>query len=224
MTFDAQIASFEEFHNQLARYREERAVVYRGMESVDYQLIPSVGRMTFWPGQPPEKEERLLLNMFKQRSVPFLEFEPRDEWDWLTLAQHHGLPTRLLDWTWNPLVALYFAVEDDYYTGDSVVYVARDIPMVKINETPNPFAIDNVHYYIPRHVTRRLTAQSGLFTVHPVPTEAFRNPDRIDRLVVLQNARREIRRTLFQYGIHRESLFPDLDGLASHIKWMREDY
>jgi hypothetical protein len=62
----------------------------------------SGGEMT---GLNPER----MLDLFKQRSIPHLERLPANDFEWMFLAQHHGLPTRLLDWSTNALVALFFA-------------------------------------------------------------------------------------------------------------------
>ena len=52
------------------------------------------------------------ITRFKQNALSFLDRPPSNEWEWLLLMQHHSLPTRLLNWTENPLVALYFVVKE----------------------------------------------------------------------------------------------------------------
>ena len=171
-----------------------------------------------------EDEEKLMLNKFEQRAVPYLQFQPTNRFDWLALAQHHGLPTRLLDWTLNPLVAAYFAVRDDLFRGRSRIYVAERIPELDLETFTDPFAVDQVYRYVPSHVSPRLVAQAGLFTVHPDPQAAFDNDPSITEIIEIEDsARREIKLTLSQFGVHEASLFPGLDGQGAHIRWLRQD-
>jgi hypothetical protein len=87
------------------RERARRIPVwFRGSTVSDHKLVPSLGR-------PPFKldHERSLINVFKQNAVQFTDQRPQSEWEWLFLARHHNVPTRLLDWTESPLIGLYFA-------------------------------------------------------------------------------------------------------------------
>jgi hypothetical protein len=219
---DIVISSFGELHDATQKYSTNTAV-FRGVRSVDYKLVPSVGRMKFISTRPREIEEKLMFAKFQQRAIPFLEFTPADDWDWLTLAQHHGLPTRLLDWTMNPLVAAYFAVEDEDFPEDGLIYAAKTIKQLDIRKARDPFQVERVRKYVPRHVTRRLIAQAGLFSIHPDPEMPYDSPEDIDRLIIKKTLRLELKKILYRYGIHAASLFPDLDGLTKHIKWLREE-
>lgn len=65
-----------------------------------------------------------MLDLFKKQAVPYLDQRPDNDWDWMAIAQINGGPTRLLDWTRSPLVAAFFALEEEF-EGDSAIHVSR---------------------------------------------------------------------------------------------------
>ncbi len=92
-----------------------------------FRLVPSIARsgviLLSANLHEFEKEERNLLDIFKNHIIPYIKHRPLDDWELLAIAQHHGLPTRFLDWTTNPLVALYFALRDKPEVDHVKVYV-----------------------------------------------------------------------------------------------------
>ena len=215
------ITSFEELHKLVMSYSEKN-VIFRGVRDAKlHKLVTKLGRLKLLPGREIIKEEAMILRLFKDQARPYVEWLPANDWEWLALAQHHGLPTRLLDWTRNPLVAAYFAVEKEH-DGDSAIFVYRSTKFVATDKHPKPFELTGVSKFIPPHITRRITAQAGLFTIHSDPDKEFTDKS-IDKHIIRKDARKDIKDTLGAYGINRASLFPDLDGLASHITWLRSE-
>ncbi len=105
---------------------------YRGCGRASFRLIPSLYRHpSITVNSDLLSLEQQLLNRFRQRSIPYLSRPLSDDWDHLFLMQHFGVPTRLLDWTENPYIALYFALTDarvdnsspPVYTDDAAVWV-----------------------------------------------------------------------------------------------------
>ena len=93
--------------------RRERSpgIWYRGLGSRRLSLVPTLYRDNI-----PVTDEIHLVNKFKHNAHEFLDDRPQGEWEWMLLARHYGLPSRLLDWTESPLIGLFFAA--DGYTRD----------------------------------------------------------------------------------------------------------
>jgi hypothetical protein len=143
----------------------------------------------------------------------------------LAIAQHYGMATRLLDWTDNPLVALWFAVREGSQQSDSVVwcfpFVDDDIAD---QSEDSPFEGNRTKVFQPRHITRRIAAQDGWFTVHKfvrgrfIPLEKNRNyKHNLLKLRIPKDRVDDIRVQLSLIGVNDSTMFPDLGGLCDFL-------
>lgn len=107
---------YEAWNPRLKRFRSSFA--FRGVSRLEHDLSPSLLRL----GGSFERQEEALLRAFRKYARTH-GADCASMWDWLALAQHHGLPTRLLDWTYSPYVALHFATcEVDDWNVDGVIW------------------------------------------------------------------------------------------------------
>lgn len=128
---ELQEAVFEgSWRSSLARFRSQ--YVYRGVLTASHPLATSLQAGSF------ESHERHLLSSFR-KYAPRSEVPGDSIWNWLSLAKHHGLPTRLLDWTYSPYVAMHFATSDfSRFDEDGAIWC---VDFRKTNELlPEPLA------------------------------------------------------------------------------------
>lgn len=233
------VKSLDDFYRLLTEIgKDSRNLHFRGVHRSDLPLVPKVGRLKQRnTGKPlTVEDEKLILKIFRSRAHPYLEGDLTDI-ELLVIGQHHGLPTRLMDWTKNALAAIYFSVEkplvdnemDEAATSDdreereySAVYVIAPPDLVPINQQIKPFDIKKVERYIPKHLDKRITAQEGLFTVHNEPNRPY-CPSGLIKIRFHRDIRSQVKEQLHRLGVNRASIFPDLDNLCTHIEWLRSE-
>jgi len=252
--FEHKLASWRDFGPFIqADHADSPALIYRGQADVSWKIQSSLDRLeTRFQVTPnhhgnnprffqcPPATRDVHLEAFKEAVRGKRGPNPQDitEDEWWALAQHHGLATPLLDWTYSPFVALFFAFEeaaDSNALSDRVVLVVP-FHLIATNGTadhPAPTV-----FSVRREVTNRLSSQSGVFMKMPPRTDLESSvrarfesessatnphPTTILTKIVIPNTDREAcLKLLNKMNINRMSLFPDLDGAAKYINSLWE--
>lgn len=209
-------------------------LIFRG-QHVNAPLVPSIARY-YNSRDITDIEKKMLLDL-KRRGKLLLPNTMSEEWELLILAQHYGLKTRLLDWSSNPLVALYFAIKDiDDSENSSFVYafMGNNDQVIDRDQGPlmedmvSPFKIQDLKVLRPSLNNERIIAQSGWFTVHPYSEE--KNgfiPMQTDEDVkfnviefsIVPGIKGKLMDHLNMLGFNAQTLFPELSGLCNYLNW-----
>ena len=215
---------------------------FRG-QTVDAPLLPRLFRSKI--------NETNLIQLFRLKARSFPGTPHRDNIDeWLFLMQHHGLPTRLLDWTESALVALFFAVYNaDTVTSTPVVWMLNPLELnrvsVGIPEFPLSWTDTGILNFrtafekgavghelpvaiYPASIDIRVSAQKSCFTIHGKNTtsiddvfrESLMKRSYLLKYPIIPTKKDEILSDLRIMGISYSTLFPDFDGLSEELRFV----
>ena len=209
-------------------YFNERAWLFRGVTKLEYTLVPSVGRNIRkrkpLPGQPGRRvpytpsDEMAVFRMFVQQARAYLPAQ-YTEVEWLAIAQHFGVPTRMLDWTDSLLPALWFATGHAGKEDSRVWYTAK-VPSAPSDISP--FNVTTPQTYRPPHVAPRIGAQGSVLMICPSPTEAPKLDD-LGEIIIAKAFQFQLRKRLDTLGFNERTMYADLNGLGKHLAWRYEN-
>jgi hypothetical protein len=224
---------------------------FRGQAKASWLLESSLTRYLKDFGGPPKEwlaRETHILHIFKRKAHLLLPRIPEEgeTLEWLALMQHHGAPTRLIDFTWSPYVAAFFALEKA--TEDAAIYAICSGPTIrnfrgfyisailnrimrlkdsktlgsKFRQAAHAEEIPPAMMGEPVLMNQRMITQAGTFII---PTTRIDAP--IDHLVprsfvfkiILEtkSLRKQTMNNLYSMNINNAALFPGLDGLAQSL-------
>ena len=227
------VGSVREFQKAVGRIKpkdDAHVALYRG-QSEDKPLLPSLfrrfkGRVHLIPNA-----EACMLRELRAKIPRRTLLRPDNDWDWLSFAQHYRFPTRLLDWSSDPLIALFFAVEKPG-AGSPTVYVYRAGRQNIVNpkvEKNSPFAITVTKIMSPALHSVRVALQRGLHTVHRLhPTKGGGrtmlalgqmewHQQRLTMISINRSVCDSLRTELKNQGIYRATVYGEFERICDSI-------
>lgn len=215
-----EINNINELLDCFGRFRKSSIYKFRGQSNKEWDLIPKAGRSPF-----NNRNDKDLFDQWKRRAIAYLERENYNEWELLAISQHHGIPTRLLDWTHNPLVAAFFACIDNFDL-DGAVYIYKPDGFIDINSS-KPFGLTDgkVKFFQPTASSDRIMNQFGYFSIHTKPkVKLDETYGVLEKIIIPLGIKKEIIFALNQFGVNNLTIFPDLEGLSKHLIWFYTNY
>lgn len=222
--------------------KKESTFWFRGNADLGDKLIPSALR---YPKLSKRNRALNLLNDFKRFGELKLPKAPsaNEEFKWIQLAQHYGLPTRLLDWTKNAAIALYFACEKEPEK-DGAVFILNPIDLnrkaslkearifdphkdtklisvyLKLDGTKDLRGLKTIAVNPPWN-SERIMLQQGVFTLHGSRyfTLTDRQAPSLVYLKIEKDYKQSLQEELERVGINEMSIFPEAEHMCRYLKW-----
>ena len=209
-----------------------RKKLFRGQTN-DWPLLPSLFRLYSRKVDQIRAKEAEILDRLKARIPRHTPLRPDNDWDWLSFGQHYGLKTRMLDWSEDPLIALFFALENLPPKPTVYVYPApmnRLISSSDDKKSESPFAQNHTRIVSPSVHSVRVRLQKGCHTSHALHEAKKGNPKIVIPLLhmtwyqehmcvisVPPSAVAAIRKELADKGVYHSSVYGDFDKICSKI-------
>jgi hypothetical protein len=222
----------ESFFTQLIESTDtEGRWIWRGQANAEWKLEPSLVRLlSDQVGKPFYTTGYAQFKYFQEAARGRLNGNPPEENnkdEWLALGQHYGLATPLLDWTYAPFIALYFAFIEPSDAKERAVFALNTEELQELYLNERIEEDDRIRLInSSSHLNPRVINQRGLFTFCPLPysieewlqQKAIRHKKTILVKHILPNTSRDsVLRTLNRMNINPLTLFPDLTGSAQYV-------
>ncbi|WP_163834681.1 FRG domain-containing protein [Spartinivicinus ruber] len=247
------IRNWSEF-DEFVRCKHFRKWIYRGQSDSSWPLESSLHR-AFEEAQLIHKlkngnekrlsrfeHEKVMIDRFKCNAHLYLDHLPQfeDHLSWLSLMQHHGAPTRLLDFSFSPYVALYFALEfgeedasvycishdairnddDEYFGKNRLKVYSRILEPISSKDDPCLFAFE------PTFSNQRLLSQQGLFVATntldlshgKILNDYNIHNGYVLKIIIPASQRLEGLRQLNKMNINSANIYPGLDGFCKSMR------
>lgn len=234
MTETIEICSIPHYIYNISLFDYGKYKLFRG-ESQDFdntKLISKIGRANLESNHNNdfnENHEIHLLNWFKNEAPKYVDVSILSDIEYLIIGQHYGLRTRLLDFTLNPLIALYFAVKDSA-DHDGFVYVSdesqdlltsSDITSKRLEEIIVDLNKEAL-FIIPTNSQKRISNQSGVLALIKEPKNRYTNIESV--FCIPAAKKKKMKSMLYKLNIHEETVFQNLDSLCQSLNYRKFEY